>query len=129
MTRPRCDQHRTADVFPAACPTCSRIKVEQDIVTRTVHALLTAGYQLNVNNGGDDDELPHYTDKAEAVLAVLMDTDDEYLLARKPFSGDTKWVRFVYGNDGWDVINDYLTSLESVIGPICDYASELGGQS
>jgi hypothetical protein len=28
---------------------------------------------------------------------------------------DTKefgWVRFIYGNGGWDVINDYTTNLE-----------------
>jgi hypothetical protein len=22
------------------------------------------------------------------------------------------WVRFIYGNDGWDVMNDYSTVLE-----------------
>jgi hypothetical protein len=22
------------------------------------------------------------------------------------------WVRFVYGNDGWDVVSDYTTNLE-----------------
>ncbi len=25
------------------------------------------------------------------------------------------WVRFIYGNDGWDVISDYTTNLEPVM--------------
>lgn len=35
------------------------------------------------------------------------------------------WVRFVYGNDGHDVISDYTTNLESVLEPINAYAESL----
>jgi hypothetical protein len=37
-------------------------------------------------------------------------------------NGPTLWVRFVYGNDGWDVINDYSMALETIIEPITEEA-------
>jgi hypothetical protein len=61
-----------------------------------------------------------------------MEVDDEHLgvfqaadatgveRVCRPFA----WVRFVYGNDGYDVISDYTTSLEAVLAPINDWCSE-----
>jgi hypothetical protein len=37
------------------------------------------------------------------------------------------WVRFIYGNDGWDVINDYTTNLEPVIAGVNALAEKMEG--
>src|SRR5690242_16804194 len=96
-----------------------RQRVERTIARRVVLDALAAGWELNVNNGGDDHELPRFTRKAKEVLDAMFATDEEYLILRKPaeswrptLSG---WVRFIYGNDGWDVVNDYTTNLDSVM--------------
>jgi hypothetical protein len=36
-------------------------------------------------------------------------------------------VRFVYGNDGYDVINDYTVDLEDVLKSVNEYADRMGG--
>lgn len=128
-SQPRCDKHRDRTLLPA-CPTCNRIAVEYRIVKRTVGALLEAGFTLNVFNGGDENELPDPTDKRPALLAVLGATDDEYLMVFSKPEPETEylnrgWVRFVYGNDGWDVISDYTTNLEGVLKPVLDYADSI----
>lgn len=91
-----------------------RQKVEREICTTVVDALLAAGFTISINNGDDADELSNATDKAKIVASMFL-TDDEYLMAirnDKVFG----WVRFIYGNDGPDVMSDYTTNLEPFIG-------------
>lgn len=88
----------------------TRQEMERLIRERVVDELLAAGFMLNVNNGGDDNELPAMTTDRLAVLAVMDKTDDEHLLVED--SHTSGWVYFVYGNDGWDVVSDYTTNLE-----------------
>lgn len=132
MDKPRCDKHRTNELAPAACHICSRIRVEQRIVIKTVNALLKAGYTLNVYNGGDENELSNPTRDKAALLGALMNTDDDYLMVYTNPEPETEykdvgWVRFVYGNDGWDVISDYTTNLDKQLEPIEEFANKLGG--
>lgn len=125
---PRCHTHRDAPEAPRLCHTCQRIAVEQDIVTRTVDALLAMGYALQTDMR--EDPRPEQPTKNRAsILAELMQVDDEFLGVFYPhITVDTRpdaWVRFVYGNDGWDVISDYTTNLELVLAPINEYADSL----
>ena len=85
-------------------------EIEERIVRNAVHELLDHGFTLSVDNGGDDYEIDRSVD-AEAVIAELMNTDEDRLLAR---TGDSikGWVHFVYGNGGYDVICDMTVSLE-----------------
>lgn len=124
MNRPRCYTHTANETLPAGCQTCRRIQLEQRIVRRTAKVLLAAGYVLQVNNGEDiTPETP--TDSLTGILTGMMETDDEYLIVTgKGYRG---WVRFVYGNDGWDVISDYTVSLEDVLKPVFEYADRMGG--
>ena len=122
----RCSTHRDRAVLPKACPICRRIEIEADIVTRTVDALLAAGYALQVDDGGRPEErrpAEPTTDRA-VILAELMETDGDWLLVGE-LPAPRRFVRFVYGNDGWDVISDYSTSLEDVLKPINEYADSL----
>jgi hypothetical protein len=100
----------------------TRINVERRIVRRVVRALLAADYEITVDNGDDDYEIPWSRD-FKVVNAALFATDEEHLLVRKTVGADLKnsFVFLVYGNDGWDVICDYGLSLDPIIEPIQDW--------
>lgn len=84
---------------------------EQQVMRQCIADLLAAGYELTINNGGGSFEIPWSRD-AEVVFNVMGQSDEDYIFLRR----DTrKWVRFIYGNDGYDVINDYSSSLEQVL--------------
>lgn len=129
MTKqPRCHQHRNSPELPRLCHICQRIAVEQDIVTRTVDAFLAAGYLLQTDLHDDPRPEKPTADRA-AILDEVMEVDDEFLgLFHDEDCGPFGWVRFVYGNDGWDVISDYTTNLEGVLAPINAYAEQLDAQ-
>lgn len=121
----RCDKHTDRKTLPALCHTCIRMAMERRIVTRTVDALLAAGFYLNIDNGGGSPELSHDTQDRALLLKNLGATDDEFLLVSDGANTSHGWVRFVYGNDGYDVISDYTTNLESVLAPVNAYADTL----
>ena len=103
-----------------------RIKIEKQIAARCVRDLIAAGYSLGVHNG-EEITIHHSTD-AKAILAEMFSTDEEHLKVYKMDGPQGKrdwfgWVFFVYGNDGWDVINDYTTNLEEALKGTNEYAS------
>lgn len=106
-----------------------RHNVECRIVRRTVRDLIAAGYQLAVNDGGDELACKR-TGKSKALMAALINTDEDYLIVYRADASSktgwsrTGWVRFVYGNDGWDVICDYTTNLDPLLQGICDWADK-----
>ena len=103
----------------------ARQRIEQTIALVTAQALLDAGFLLGVNDG--EETTLRYSRDLDKVQAALFTTDEDYLLVYEDADQDDPlnvveddradyWVRFVYGNDGWDVISDYLTALEPYIG-------------
>jgi hypothetical protein len=129
-------QREQRTTVPQGCPTCRRINIERDIVLRTVARLLAAGYALATDAENSDSERFYGpvtpTRDAEPLTAQLMETDEEYLgvFRSEEATGETRivqpfgWVRFVYGNDGWDVIADYTVNLEDVLKPVFDYVDQ-----
>jgi hypothetical protein len=105
-----------------------RVKVEEKeekIVKETVTVLLLAGFQLTVDQGGEG-EAHKPTTNVKAIYDDVMECDDDYLFAYKPGESEPfGWVRFVYGNDGNDVISDYTTNLEDVLAAVNVYADTL----
>ena len=89
--------------------------VEKEIYTQVIDSLLEAGFAIEVHNGEEDPQLPACTNR-EVILQNMYLTDEDYLYAVTREGKNFGWVRFIYGNDGWDVINDYTVNLESVIG-------------
>jgi hypothetical protein len=98
-----------------------RIRIEKEIARQVLEAGKKAGYTFAINNGGDEDEEAATVDEA---MKLMFETDDETLFFMTPDGSPVGWVYFVYGNDGWDVINDYTSNLSSLIDPICDAASK-----
>ena len=97
-----------------------RIAVERRIVTALIDHALAAGYELSVVDG--EGQRRWTTDRA-VVIDNIMETDEDRLYLRK--DGHTACVLLVYGNEGWDVICDYNTSLEALLEPINTRAESL----
>jgi hypothetical protein len=94
----------------------ARIALERKIAKTIVEDALRAGYALNVQNGGETEELPNPSADPKLVLKTMFQTDDEYLMVYNSITGKhVGWVRFIYGNDGWDVVNDYTVNLEPLM--------------
>lgn len=101
-----------------------RQKVERAIVRRVIKDALSAGYLLTVNNGGEDNEIERSSD-LEAVSKACQLADEDYLCLYRASDFSSGWVRFVYGNGGFDVICDYTTNLESIVDGANQLASKL----
>lgn len=106
----------------------ARRAIEREITERTIAAMYAAGYKVAVDYGeeSDDPGANVHTADAASVLALMMNLDDAYLTVHDAADGERiGWVRFVYGNDGPDAINDYTVNLEDVLKPINDYTDAL----
>ena len=115
-----------------------RRKVERLIAVRVVLDCLRAGYALNVENGGEQRELPRVSKDSQKVLGAMFATDEDTLLVYElrpdPKYHDDRamdswvmigWVRFIYGNSGWDVMADHTESLNTVLKDVGDLAETL----
>jgi hypothetical protein len=100
-----------------------RQNTEETLVLAVAVALLDAGFQLGVYDGGE--VTISYSRDIAAIQKALFTTDEDSLLVYK--AGRTKdeidsrpdySVTCVYGNDGYDVISDYsgTEDLERCIG-------------
>lgn len=92
--------------------------IERLIARQCIADLLAAGFVVSVNDG-EETTLAKSTD-ATAIVGAMFTTDEDWLYLRDTRfpdapEGHHAWVRFVYGNSGWDVISDYTTNLEDAL--------------
>jgi hypothetical protein len=113
MTDKQILQYHDAAVMP-------RARIELRIVRRLLRELKREGYTVRIDDGG---ETTIVTDEGEA-LALLFNLDVASLYVDKAGSLARSWIYLVFGNDGWDVIADYSTSLT----PLMDRVTEGEGE-
>ena len=101
----------------------ARRAMEYRIIHKTVGDLLMAGYTLWIDHGGDDKRIDILSNELEP-MRELFACDDEYLYVEHN-GEEFGWIRFVYGNDGWDVVSDYTTNLEGTMEAVNAYADSL----
>ncbi|EOC0011634.1 hypothetical protein ACI0X9_003319 [Cronobacter turicensis] len=107
----------------------TRESMELKIAEATANALIAAGYKISVNDG--EATVLKKSDDVKAIIKAMFSTDEDTLLvycdSSVPGTGMdvVGWVRFIYGNDGWDVINDYTTNLETVLAPVDKLVKQL----
>ena len=90
------------------------ISIEDQIIKITITKLLIARYLLSVNDGGET--TVRRSSNHDQIFTAMKTTDEDYLLVYcRDSASDIGWIRFVYGNDSVDVINDYTTNLEPVM--------------
>ena len=92
-----------------------RAVVELKICRMIIQDAHAAGYVLAVD---DFEEVSGIMDERD-LIDLLFNLDDAYLFFYRPTdtteAGRKGWVRFVFGNDGYDVVNDYTTNLEKTV--------------
>lgn len=96
----------------------ARIKLEKRVVKLTIDTLLEEGYVLSVYDG--EETTVSKSRDAAALLDAMMTTDEDYIFVYRPEDMTKRygWVFFVYGNGGWDSINDHTTNLEEELAPV-----------
>jgi hypothetical protein len=105
----------------------TRQKIERAIIERIVTDAISVGYAISVNDG-EETTLRRSRDTS-AIMAAMMTTDEDRLLIHRPSAERYfGWVYLVYGNDGWDVVNDYTTNLESLMAGADKVAGEFEKQ-
>lgn len=96
-----------------------RQELEKRIATEVINEALRLGHAVSVNDG-EETTLKH-SRVADDILAAMFTTDEDWLFITDG-AQDIGWVRFIYGNDGYDVVNDYTTNLEDLMKPANDLA-------
>jgi hypothetical protein len=93
------------------------ISIETQIIRETINALLAGGFLLSVNDG--EVTTVNRSVNPDTIFEAMKTTDEDYILVHQiNGSGIYGWVRFIYGNDDTEVINDYTTNLERFMAPI-----------
>ncbi len=102
-------------------------QLDRRVARRTIKTLLEAGYALGVNDG--EETTLERCRTAKTVFDAMFSTDEDYLLVYKKNDAGRfhrcGWVRFIYGEYGWDVINDYTMNLDEVLKPVHAYTDKL----
>jgi hypothetical protein len=89
-----------------------RQELERRIARRIVKDAIAAGYTVGVNDS-EETTLERCGD-VRTVMSKLCTTDEDWLLIYKD-GKQIGWVRLIYGNDGWDVVNDYTVNLDPIM--------------
>ncbi len=90
---------------------------EKKLAKMVISILIDEGFSLSVHDG-EELAIIKCRDKKQ-VLAAMMSTDEDSLWVYRPGVAERYgWLYFVYGNDGYDVINDHTTNLEELLGPV-----------
>jgi hypothetical protein len=87
-------------------------RLDKEIATKLIDALLAEGYVVTDFSSG---EFKRSTDR-DAILDYLFDIDRIELIVAK--TGERFWMRLIFGENGWDLIQDYSVDLECIIDPM-----------
>lgn len=98
-------------------------EMELAIVTAVVEDLLAEGFELRVDDGGDEQER---VDTPAAAIDALTAVDSSDLFVFK-HGQCTGFVSFVFGNDGYDVICDNSVWLEPYLARATQLSDEMQG--
>lgn len=102
-------------MYPTDDSACNaRQLIERRIVRHLVDEILGHDLWIGVYDG--ETKYPITRDRDE-LLDALMNTDEDYVRLFTQGTEDSQlgWVRLVYGNDGYDVICDYVVGIEHLI--------------
>lgn len=103
-----------------------RIELEKRIARVVVEACIEKGYFLEIESDPD----LRYSQDVNKLMESLFACDDDHLVIFEKVDNrgyrQLGWVRFVYGNSGYDVISDYTTNLDAL--GVLDRANEIAKQ-
>lgn len=97
--------------------------IERLIARQCIADLLAAGHHVSVNDG-EETTLRLSRDPA-AIYAAMFTTDEDRLIANDEHGNRVGWIYFVYGNSGWDTLNDWTTDLDGALKPTLTLVDDL----
>lgn len=103
-----------------------RQSIEKQIVQAAVEGLIAAGYRVAVFDGEEIAQTP--TTNTTEIMQALFACDTEWLHVHDEVGKHIGWVALVYGNDGWDVIQDHTVNLEPALEKAAALADQLAFQ-
>lgn len=103
----------------------TRHSIEKQIAIAAAQGLIDAGYSVAVYDG--EEIAQEDTTDINKIKDALFATDEDHLMAYKDGSLRGS-VSLIYGNDGWDVMADYSTSLEPALLAANELADKLEKQ-
>lgn len=109
---------------PLAASIRARYVLERAVIRRAVTDIIAAGYTVDVDYGEGDIALKKSVDVAK-IMEEVCACDEEWLHVRDTSGKRIGTIFLVYGNDGWDVICDYHTSLDAVLVGANELAEQL----
>lgn len=101
-------------------------RMERGITRTIVRDALAAGYSVSVSleRGYDTEEMLKGSTDSREIVAEALAGDECHLFVHAagvdPVGADGAidcigWVFLAFGNDGWDLVNDYTTNLEGML--------------
>lgn len=105
-------------------------EIDRLVAERIVDTMLDAGFSVSVWDCEDQPEMyVHPSTDKKQIMDEMFTVQDEILFFYKPnrLAYPYGSVRLIYGQSGWDVVNDYSMNIESLIEPILDWAEERWG--
>ena len=93
--------------------------LERKVIKSVIQDLLAHHFLVTVNNGEED--VLVLSGNANNIFEACLSTDQDRLIVRRTrafldahagFEPCYGWILLIYGNSGYDVINDYTTNLE-----------------
>ncbi len=99
----------------------NRIAIEKKILKKLLQTIVAQGGSFALHNG---EETAYRGADVTKAMAEAMQTDEEYVII---YIGGSRIgsVYLVYGNTGWDVINDYTASpaVDEIMAVVSKYAA------
>jgi len=89
-------------------------RLDMAIATALIDALLAEGYAVT---DASYEEFERCTDR-EVILELLLDVDRIELLVDR--NGEESWLRLIFGENGWDLVQDHTADLGYLIDPIVE---------
>jgi hypothetical protein len=88
--------------------------IEVQIAAAFIAAAIKAGYLIDVNDG--EETVLFNSTSISDILGKMFTTDEDVLWLHRKGHVGCGWSKLIYGNGGWDVISDYSTDLEPLMG-------------
>jgi hypothetical protein len=92
-------------------------RIDKEISTKLVDALLADGYTITCDLRDDECEFIRSVDR-DRILEHMWDVEEvEMYVYKWKYRG---WLRLIFGESGWDLIQDYSDELGYLIDPIVE---------
>ncbi|UVO30323.1 hypothetical protein [Bradyrhizobium arachidis] len=92
-------------------------RIDREIATKLMDALIADGYTITCDLQDTEHEFERSTDR-DGILDYMWQVEIVEMWAHK--GKKRGWLRLIFDENGWDLVQDYTTDLEHIVDPICE---------